>query len=305
MTTAIAGTAVRYAIRHRTDFLYSAPVSISHHLLHLTPRPTGNQRTENWHVALSPAPAIRRTEVDFFGNPVEHLTIQDEHSRLVVQARGALTVEPPAPVDPSATPPWELARVNGSAVTDPEVLAAQPFAYDSPMTRSGEAVWAWARESFTPGRPVLEAALELNHRIFAGFEYDPAATTVSTPVAEVFRIRRGVCQDYAHLMLAGLRGLGLPARYVSGYLLTFPPPGGEKLQGSDASHAWVSLRVPGHGWVDLDPTNDKMTTIEHVTLAWGRDYGDVSPVRGAIVGGGEHEVKVAVDVTPITNGAAP
>lgn len=305
MTAAAAGTAVRYDIRHRTDFLYTAPVSISHHLLHLTPRPTGNQRTESWHVALSPAPAIRRTEVDFFGNPVEHLTIQDEHSRLVVQARGALTVEPPAPVDPSATPPWELARVNGSAVTDPEVLAAQPFAYDSPMTRSGEAVWAWARESFTPGRPVLEAALELNHRIFAGFEYDPAATTVSTPVAEVFRIRRGVCQDYAHLMLAGLRGLGLPARYVSGYLLTFPPPGGEKLQGSDASHAWVSLRVPGHGWVDLDPTNDKMTTIEHVTLAWGRDYGDVSPVRGAIVGGGEHEVKVAVDVTPITNGAAP
>lgn len=126
---------------------------------------------------------------------------------------------------------------------------------------------------------------------------------MSTPVAEVFRIRRGVCQDFAHLMLAGLRGIGLPARYVSGYLLTYPPPGGTKLQGSDASHAWVSVRVPGHGWVDLDPTNDKMTTTEHVTLAWGRDYGDVSPVKGAIVGGGEHEVKVSVDVVPIADPA--
>ena len=295
---------VRYDVRHRTDFEYSAPVSISHHLLHLTPRPTANQRTESWRVALTPAPAIRRVEVDFFGNPVEHLTIQDEHSRLVVHARGTLAVDPPPPVDPSATPAWEDARVNGSSVTDPEILAAQPFAYDSPMTRSNEAVWAWARQSFVPGRPVLEAALDLNHRIFAELEYDPTATTVSTPVAEVFRIRRGVCQDFAHLMLAGLRGLGIPARYVSGYLLTYPPPGGEKLQGSDASHAWVSVRVPGHGWVDLDPTNDKLTTTEHVTLAWGRDYGDVSPVKGAIVGGGEHEVKVAVDVVPVGNGAA-
>jgi len=295
---------VRYDVRHRTDFVYSAPVSISHHLLHLTPRQTGNQRTEVWRVALTPAPAIRRTEVDFFGNPVEHLTIQDEHFRLVVQARGTLVVDPPTAVDPAATPAWEKARVNGSAVTDPEVLAAQPFAYDSPMTRSDEQVWAWARESFTPGRPVLEAALELNHRIHEDFEYDPTATTVSTPVGEVFRIRRGVCQDFAHLMLAGLRGVGIPARYVSGYLLTYPPPGGQKLQGSDASHAWVSVRVPGHGWVDLDPTNDKLTTTEHVTLAWGRDYGDVSPVKGAIVGGGEHQVRVAVDVVPIGDAVA-
>lgn len=295
---------IRYDVRHRTDFVYSAPVSISHHLLHLTPRTTPSQRTESWRVALTPAPAIRRSEVDFFGNPVEHLTIQDEHSRLIVQARGTLSVTAPAPVDPAATPPWEEARVDDTAVTDPEVLSAQPFAYDSPMTRSNEAVWAWGRESFAPGRPVLEAALELNHRIFAGFEYDPTATTVSTPVGEVFRIRRGVCQDFAHLMLAGLRGVGIPARYVSGYLLTYPPPGGVKLLGSDASHAWVSVRVPGHGWVDLDPTNDKMTTTEHVTLAWGRDYGDVSPVKGAIVGGGEHEVKVAVDVVPIEDDAA-
>lgn len=303
MTPPAGPGTVRYDVRHRTDFEYSAPVSISHHLLHLTPRPTANQRTETWRVALSPAPAIRRAEFDFFGNPVEHVTIQDEHSKLVVHARGTLAVDPPAPIDPSASPAWENARVNGSAVTDPEVLAAQPFAYDSPMTRAGESVWAWARESFAPGRPVLEAALDLNHRLFSEFEYDPTATTVSTPVAEVFRIRRGVCQDFAHLMLAGLRGLGIPARYVSGYLLTYPPPGGEKLQGSDASHAWVSVRVPGHGWIDLDPTNDKMTTTEHVTLAWGRDYGDVSPVKGAIVGGGEHEVKVAVDVMPVDSAA--
>ena len=290
---------VRYDVRHRTEFVYSAPVSISHHLLHLTPRPTANQRTEIWRVALTPAPAIRRAEVDFFGNPVEHLTIQDEHTRLVIQARGTVSVEEPKAVDPAATPPWERSRVNGSAVTDPDILSAQPFAYDSPMTRAGEAVWRWARDSFTPGRPILEAAIDLNHRIHRDFEYDTTATTVSTPVSEVFRIRRGVCQDFAHLMLAGLRGLGIPARYVSGYLLTYPPPGGQKLQGSDASHAWVSVRVPGHGWVDLDPTNDKLATTEHVTLAWGRDYGDVSPVKGAIVGGGQHRVRVAVDVLPV------
>lgn len=295
---------IRYDVRHRTDFHYSTPVSISHHLLHLTPRATENQRTEVWNITLAPAPAVRRAEVDFFGNPVEHLTLQDEHSKLVIRARGTLTVVEPKVVDPSATPPWEDARVNGSVVKDPDILAAQPFAYDSPMTRAGESVWAWARESFTPGRPVLEAALDLNHRIHTDFEYDSSATTVSTPVAEVFKIRRGVCQDFAHLMLAGLRGIGLPARYVSGYLLTYPPPGGRKLQGSDASHAWVSVRVPGHGWVDLDPTNDKMTTTEHVTLAWGRDYGDVSPVKGAIVGGGQHTVRVAVDVVPIVDTAA-
>lgn len=295
---------IRYDVRHRTDFVYSNQVSISHHLLHLTPRPTPNQRTEVWRIALTPAPAIRRTEIDFFGNPVEHLTIQDEHSRLVIQARGTLAVEPPPDVDPGRTPPWEEARVNGSPAVEQEVLAAQPFAYDSPMTRADEEVWEWARRSFPAGRPVLEAALDLNHRIYDGFEYDPNATTVSTPVAEVLRIRRGVCQDFAHLMLAGLRGLGIPARYVSGYLLTYPPPGGQKLQGSDASHAWVSIRVPGHGWVDLDPTNDMMTTTEHITLAWGRDYGDVSPIKGAIVGGGRQVVKVAVDVVPITETAA-
>jgi len=290
---------IRYEVSHRTDFVYTVPVSISHHLLHLRPRDHQRQTVDAWSITLSPAPAVKTRSVDFFGNPVEHLTIQDEHQRLVVRARGQVSIQEPDIPDPTATAAWEEARIDRIDPADPEALEAQPVAYDSPMTRCSSAIVAWARKSFPPGRPVLEAAQDLNHRIFSEFEYDPAATTVTTPVDEVFRIKRGVCQDYAHLMLAALRGLGLPARYVSGYLLTYPPPGGEKLQGSDASHAWVSLRVPGHGWIDLDPTNDKIATTEHVTLAWGRDYGDVSPVRGAIVGGGEHEVAVAVDVVPL------
>lgn len=288
---------IRYAVKHRTEFAYSMPVAISHHLLHLTPRATEQQRVEGWRVALTPPPALRRSGSDFFGNTLEHLTIQDEHQTLVVQAGGTVSVEAGHWPDPKSTPSWEDAIITGGG--DPEALAAQPFAFDSGMTRAGDPVRAWARQSFVPGRPLLDAALDLNHRIFTDFEYDPAATEVTTPVDEVFDLRRGVCQDYAHLMLACLRGMGLAARYVSGYLLTYPPPGGEKLQGSDASHAWVSLCLPGVGWIDLDPTNDKIATTEHITLAWGRDYADVSPVKGAIVGGGEHEVTVEVDVSPL------
>ncbi|NQW08402.1 MAG: transglutaminase family protein [Alphaproteobacteria bacterium] len=295
---------IRYAVKHRTEFLYSSPVAISHHLLHLTPRATDRQRIDGWRVVLTPAPAIRRSGTDFFGNAVEHLTIQDEHQTLVVQAGGTVVVEPGHGPAPSDTVPWEDAVIIGGGSRDADVLAAQPFAFDADMTRAGDAVRAWARQSFAPGRPLLDAALELNHRVYEAFEYDPAATTITTPVDEVFDIRRGVCQDFAHLMLACLRGMGLAARYISGYLLTYPPPGGEKLQGSDASHAWVAVRVPEVGWIDLDPTNDKIATTEHITLAWGRDYADVSPVKGAIVGGGKHEVKVDVDVRPLDNQAA-
>lgn len=292
----------RYSISHRTDFEYSRPVAISHHLMHLTPRATEFQAVEGWSIRLSPNSAVRNRSRDFFGNHVEHVTIQDEHDRLVVQAEGRVEVSAPPVPTPGTSLRWEEARLGASDALDKvaaDALAAQPFAYASPMTRCSQEVVDWVRRSFPEGRPLLEGALDLNHRIFTEFEYDPSATTISTPVDTVFEMRKGVCQDFAHLMLAGLRGLGLPSRYVSGYLLTYPPPGGVKLQGSDASHAWVSVRVPDHGWVDLDPTNDKFTTLEHITLAWGRDYGDVSPVRGAIVGGGRHEVKVAVDVRPV------
>lgn len=292
----------RYSISHRSDFLYSRPVAISHHLMHLTPRATEFQAVEGWSIRLSPASAIRTRARDFFGNHVEHVTIQDEHDNLVVQAEGRVEVTAAPVPNLETSPRWEDARLGASDVLDKvasDALAAQPFAYASPMTRCSLEVVDWVRQSFPQGRPLLEGAQDLNHRIFTEFEYDTTATTISTPVDEVFKLRKGVCQDFAHLMLAGLRGLGLPARYISGYLLTYPPPGGVKLQGSDASHAWISVRVPEHGWVDLDPTNDKFTTLEHITLAWGRDYGDVSPVRGAIVGGGRHEVKVSVDVRPV------
>ncbi|MGE4221574.1 MAG: transglutaminase family protein, partial [Alphaproteobacteria bacterium] len=181
----------------------------------------------------------------------------------------------------------------------PDSLAAYEFSFDSPFTATDADLEALVVPSFQPGRPILEAALDLTARIYREFAYDPTATTLATPVAEVVRMRRGVCQDFAHLQLACLRRIGLPARYVSGYLLTYPPPGGQKLIGADASHAWLSIWCPGSGWVDLDPTNNKIPRDEHITLAWGRDYGDVSPIRGVIVGGAAQSMEVAVDVNPV------
>ena len=184
---------IQYAVKHRTEFAYSSPVAISHHLLHLAPRATDQQQIENWHVALTPAPAIRRSAIDFFGNTVEHLTIQDEHQTMVIQAAGTVTIEPGQWPEPTDTVPWEDAVVVGGVNPDTETLTAQPFAFDANMTQAGDAVRAWARQSFTPGRPLLDAALELNHRVYEAFDYDPAATTVTTPVDTVFDIRRGVC----------------------------------------------------------------------------------------------------------------
>lgn len=287
-----------YDVSHRTTYAYGQTVSISHHLLHLVPRPVPGQRCLRHSLVVEPAPAIREDGVDYFGNPVSFVTIQDRHQQLVVHAASTIEVTAPAHPAPPSTPAWETVSPALAADPSPEALATIQHAFDSPRTRAGEAVTGFARASFAPARPMLEAALDLTHRIFTGFKYDGTATKVSTPVDEVMTLRRGVCQDFAHLEIACLRALGLPARYVSGYLMTHPAPGKEKLVGADASHAWLSVWVPGHGWVDLDPTNDVIPGDEHITVAWGRDYGDVSPVNGVVIGGGEHRVDVAVDVAP-------
>lgn len=290
---------MRYDVSHVTEFDYSQQVSISHHLLHLTPRPCDHQTNHRSTLVIDPAPAVHQGSVDYFGNPTAFIIVQKPHDKLTVKARSLIDVAPPPAPEAVSTMPWELVAATVKADSSKPMLDVAQFMFTSPFTKAGDEVESYARDSFPPGRPVLDAARELTGRIFRDFTYDGSATDVSTPVDEAMRLKRGVCQDFAHLQLACLRKLGLPARYVSGYLLTHPPEGEEKLVGADASHAWLSLWVPDHGWVDLDPTNDLIPGDEHITLAWGRDYGDVSPVNGVMVGGGEHEVEVAVDVRPV------
>ena len=288
-----------YDVRHRTTFVYEDTVSVSQHVLHLAPRTHPRQRCIHTTLTVEPQPSVGSEARDYFGNPVHHLTVQEPHERLVVEARSRVEVLPDTrSADRAASPPWEDVRASletGAA----DVLEAYQFAFESPYALASDAVHAYALESFLPGRPILEAALALTSRIHRDFEYRGGVSDVSTPVADVLRMRQGVCQDFAHLEIACLRSLGLPARYVSGYLLTHPPEGREKLVGSDASHAWVAVWAGAHGWVDFDPTNDMIPGVEHVTLGWGRDYGDVSPINGFIVGGGAHQVLVAVDVNPV------
>jgi transglutaminase-like putative cysteine protease len=286
-----------YEVSHRTTYRYSVPVVFSHHLLHLTPRPCAHQTCLRTALVVTPTPTAHVQNVDYFGNPTTFVTLQEQHSELTLRARSVIEVRRRPTPDAESTVPWDRVAPDLFCDHSDAGLDAAQYAFDSPYTIAGDSVVAYARDSFPPGRPLLAAAIDLTSRIFRDFKYDASVTTVSTPVDEVFAGRRGVCQDFAHLEIACLRALGMPARYVSGYLLTRPPEGMEKLVGADASHAWLAICCPGHGWVDLDPTNDLVVGDEHITLAWGRDYGDVSPINGAIYGGGAHDVEVAVDVT--------
>lgn len=283
-----------YDVRHATTFTYEEVVSVSQHVLHLEPRSHARQRCLEATLRIDPPPAMDSRGRDYFGNPVRYLTVQAPHERLVVDARARVEVLEAAPLDLARSASWESVR-DGLA----GVLEAFEFAFDSPYVLGSDEARGYARISFEPGRPILEAAMDLTGRIFREFEYRGGVSDVSTPVREVFAMRQGVCQDFAHLQIACLRSLGLAARYVSGYLLTHPPEGQKKLVGADASHAWVSVWAGGHGWVDFDPTNGLTPGVEHITVGWGRDYGDVSPINGFIIGGGAHRVGVAVDVNPV------
>ena len=287
------------SVSHRNVFRYGQPVSLARHSLHLTPRSTPAQICHRQGYVLDPQPEVRTRCNDFFGNIVDFISFQTDHRIFSIEARSVVEITPMMPPVAALTPAWEEVRDLAAADLAPESLSACEFSFDSPYTRTEADLDALVLPSFSPGRPILEAALDLTARIYDEFTYDPTATTLTTPVAEVLQMRRGVCQDFAHLQIACLRRMGLPARYVSGYLLTYPPPGGKKLVGSDASHAWLSIWCPGSGWVDLDPTNNKIPSDEHITLAWGRDYGDVSPIRGVIVGGAAQVLEVAVDVNPV------
>jgi transglutaminase-like putative cysteine protease len=285
-----------YRVTHSTTYHYAQPVAICHNEVRLTPRATAAQTPQRTQLLLEPAPSTLAAEADYFGNTVTFLTVQEPHERLTITAMSDVDVVATSPPDPTATPAWEAVRDLVRTDRRPESFDAYELVFESPHVRLDDAVAAYAAPSFRIGRPVLEATLDLAHRIYTEFTYEPTVTSVSTPVAAVLAGRRGVCQDFAHLALACLRSHGVPARYVSGYLETTPPAGQNRLVGADASHAWIAVFCGERGWVDVDPTNDVIPSGRHVTLAWGRDYGDVAPVKGVILGGGAHTVEVAVDV---------
>jgi uncharacterized alpha-E superfamily protein/transglutaminase-like putative cysteine protease len=285
-----------YEIRHKTTYSYENVVSHSRHVLHLRPRLHPRQSCLDTRTIVEPPPAAQSVGEDSFGNPVQHLTVEQPHKILVVDAHARVEVRSAARPELELSARWETVRDRLSAGN---ALEASEYVSASPYVVGSDDVWAYAQQSFTPGRPILAAAMELTERIFRDFEYRGGVSDVSTPVSEVFAMRQGVCQDFAHLEIACLRSLGLAARYVSGYLLTQPPEGEEKLVGADASHAWLSVFAGDAGWVDFDPTNNAIPGIDHITFAWGRDYGDVSPIKGVMIGGGAHRISVAVDVNAV------
>lgn len=290
---------MKFEISHRTHYRYSEPVAQSQHLVHLAPRSDTRRAILRHGMIVAPAPAMRYDGEDAFGNPISILDIEEPHKDLVVEARSTIETMDPPRTDFSRTTAWDdldAALYGRSPSSDIDVIQ---FRVPSRFTAPTLEFRNYAMRSFVPGRPVLSAAQDLTRRIFTDFKFDATATEVSTPITEVFRKRRGVCQDFAHLSLALLRSLRVPARYISGYILTIPPPGRPRLAGADASHAWISVWAPETGWCDFDPTNGLVAGAGHIPFAHGRDYGDVCPISGVILGGEHHTVSVGVDVIEV------
>jgi len=290
---------MKYRVSHSTKFLYTDLVPLGHNEAHLTPRTFWRQECQLARLDINPSPVALHYWTDYFGNQVTYFTLAEAHRELSVTSVSQVEVFVPFMPEAPRTPAWETVRLALRKPHDEDTMAASQFVFDSPLARASHELGEYARKSFPTGRPLVEGLLDLTARIYTEFKYDPTATCIHTPTAEVFQKRRGVCQDFAHLQIACLRSLGLAARYVSGYLQTDPPPGQTRLVGADASHAWLSVFCPETGWLDFDPTNNQMPSLRHVTLAWGRDYGDVSPVRGVFLGGGSHTMRVAVDCLPL------
>ena len=296
---AFAIGSMKFEVSHRTTYSYLTPVVQSQHLVHLRPRQLPQQSVVHHSLLIEPAPVSSTEITDFFGNATALLRIEDEHTELVVHARSTVELRAAPQPDLSGGAPWEGLAVPAAPTSGPTDIFIRQFVCRSRHVPISQEIRDFALLSFPPRRPVLAGAMDLTRRIFSEFVFDPKATDVSTPVDRVLETRRGVCQDFAHLAIAALRAIGLPARYVSGYLMTRPPPGQVKLKGADASHAWLSVWTPEMGWVDFDPTNGIVPAGEHITLAYGRDYEDISPISGVLLGGGDQTMSVAVDVEPV------
>ena len=279
---------------HITRYWYSGPVSMCHTEVHLQPRGRKNQTILEFDLNVSPTPDSLLTREDYFGNEVTSFSIAEPHRELIITSRCLVNLEPSTPPSLDLSPPWEQVRAEVAKRDTADRFEAGQFVFESPCVRLGAPFAEYAASSFAPGRPFLGAVEDLSRRIFTEFHYDRRATTIGTPVDEVLESRRGVCQDFAHVMIACLRSLKLPARYVSGYLRS-----GGDFAGEEASHAWVSVWCPVFGWQDFDPTNNVMPQGDHFTVAWGRDYSDVTPVKGVALGGGEQVISVSVDLSPL------
>ena len=282
-----------YWLRHRTAYGYAQTVDLAAHLLHLKPRALPGQRVLSARLTCVPKPDHHTETHDHFGNAATRLFLVAPHTGFEVTAESLVEVDFAPPPEASLTLPWEGVAAGAQGVETAD------FLHPTPHIPLLEEATLYARTSFPAGRPVLEGLLELNRRMRQDFVFQAGVTSITTPISEVLRDRRGVCQDFTQVMLAGLRGLGLPARYVSGYVRTRPPPGQARRRGADQSHAWVSAWLgPEQGWVQLDPTNGIVVRDEHVILAWGRDFSDISPLRGVLLGGGDHSLSVSVDLEP-------
>ncbi len=289
---------MKYRVRHITRYSYSKGVDLASHMLHLRPRALAHQTVRETTLLPSPAPLRIHEGVDHFGNRVTWMFLESHHDSFAVTAESLVDLAFPAAPAPADTPAWE--QVVAEAAAGGENAAAAEFLFASPMCASDPGARDYVRQSFPAGRPVMAGVLELLDRMAKDFRFRAGVTTLATPIAKVLASREGVCQDFSHLMISGLRGVGLPARYVSGYIRTRPPPGQMRRRGADQSHAWVSVWMGSAlGWLDVDPTNRIVVTDEHVVLGWGRDFGDVSPMRGVILGGGTHELEVTVDLEPV------
>jgi transglutaminase-like putative cysteine protease len=288
-----------YKISHKTTYKYKNPVSLGNHVACLTPRTTAHHRCAWTNLRIEPPPAMHSERTDYFGNRLSLFTIKEPHKELVVEAQSEVILDDHAPWT-HVSVPWEVAVREVPRDHSGAGLEAYQFVFESPRVRHGRAFADYALQSFSRGRAFGEALRELTTRIYRDFRFDSRATTVRTTPEDAMKRKRGVCQDFAHVQIACLRSIRIPARYVSGYLRTYPAPGKPRLIGADVSHAWVSAYCPGVGWLDVDPTNDLVPSRSHVTLAWGRDYGDISPLRGMILGGGrDHALKVNVDMEPL------
>lgn len=290
---------MKYRIVHNTTYEYLDSAEACHNLVRLQPRTMRGQLSRETRLAIDPAPASLHSYLDYFGNRVHSFAIYEPHQKLSITAESHVAIDLGSHGEPHASPAWEDVRATLRRDRSEELVNALEFVFDSPYIRTGPVLREFALAHFTAERPLCEAAFELTRYIHQHFTYDPEATTIDTSVEDVLEKRHGVCQDFAHLQIACLRSLGLSCRYVSGYLRTDPQPGKPRLIGADASHAWVSVFVPGVGWIDFDPTNGCLANDRHVTIGWGRDFHDVSPVKGVVHSGGESTLTVSVDVQPL------
>lgn len=291
---------MQYKVTHSTVYEYNQPVSLCHNLALLKPRSTATQICHKTELKIDPQPDVINEYEDFFGNKATYFAIQQEHKKLVVTVTSFIENTNTTAIQFNAYEgmAWEEAQKQ-IANPIPENAGIRQYIAETAMTVYNKEIMEYALESFAPGKLLFDCANNLMQRIYTDFIYTPGFTTIATPVAEVMKKRKGVCQDFAHLAIACIRSLGLPARYVSGYIETMPEEGEPKLTGADASHAWFAVFIPGIGWIDFDPTNNQLPSFQHITIGWGRDYADVTPLKGVILSSGKHKLDVAVDVKRI------